>query len=255
MGYLDQLFAGVDNTKRVVGRNVSDMVSDPRLYAEKIVGALRNQNAGVSPTIANGELTNRPLTMNERVENTVGQLDFGGGLGKIVYHGSPHKFNTVNVKSNSINNMGILGDVPTERHGAFFTDKPAFAKEYGDVTKWDIKPKKTVEINQQLRDDFLDSVDPFGPNRDVWLQAKFGAKQDWGLFEGRLGDEFTKFLKNKGYDAAKFKEYVPTKSGGEVGGTTTVLLNPERARKVTDDSSILSANTTPTIVEALREKK
>lgn len=83
MGTLEAVLAAVDNAKRVAGRNISDLVSDPRAYGEKIVGALRNQNAGVSPTIANGELTNRPLTMEERVENTAGQLDFGGGLGVI----------------------------------------------------------------------------------------------------------------------------------------------------------------------------
>lgn len=77
----------------------------------------------------------------------------------------------------------------------------------------------------------------FGPNRDVWMQAKFGAKQDWGLFEGKLGGEFTQFLKAKGFEAAKFKEYVPTKSGGEVGGMTTVLFNPDRATKIAEETT------------------
>jgi len=83
MGVLDQLLAGVDNTKRVVGRNMSDMVSDPRLYAEKIVGALRNQNAGVKPVAADGELTNRPMT-REEIANSY--IDNFAGAGIIKAH-------------------------------------------------------------------------------------------------------------------------------------------------------------------------
>lgn len=83
MGALEQVLAGLDAAKRTVGRNVSDLIADPALYAEKVIGHLRNQNAGVSPTIANGELTNRALSPSERAEQTMGQLDFGGGLGVI----------------------------------------------------------------------------------------------------------------------------------------------------------------------------
>lgn len=83
MGILEQVLAQVDNAKRVAGRNVQDLVSSPGAYADKIVGHLRNTNAGVSPTIAGNELTNRPLTMEERIDNTVNSVDFGGGLGVI----------------------------------------------------------------------------------------------------------------------------------------------------------------------------
>ena len=74
MGHLDELLARIDSMKRTVGRNVSDMATDPSLYAEKIVGALRNRNAGVAPVIAGGELANRPLTMDERVSDAIDNL-------------------------------------------------------------------------------------------------------------------------------------------------------------------------------------
>lgn len=81
MGYLDELLAAVDNIKRVGARNISDLTSDPMAYAEKIVGHLRNQNAGVVPVAAGGELTNRPMTDEERVEQAMGSVDPGGKLG------------------------------------------------------------------------------------------------------------------------------------------------------------------------------
>ena len=83
MGILEQVLAGLDAAKRTVGRNVSDLIADPALYAEKIIGHLRNQNAGVTPTIANGELTNRVLSPSERVQHAMETVDFGGGLGVI----------------------------------------------------------------------------------------------------------------------------------------------------------------------------
>jgi hypothetical protein len=83
MGLLEQILAQVDNAKRIAGRNAQDLISSPSAYADKIVGHLRNSNAGVSPTAAGGELTNRPLTMEERIDNTVNSVDFGGGLGVI----------------------------------------------------------------------------------------------------------------------------------------------------------------------------
>jgi hypothetical protein len=80
MGYLDELLAAVDNIKRVGARNISDLTSDPTAYAEKIVGHLRNQNAGVVPVAAGGELTNRPMTREERIEQAMGSVDPGGGM-------------------------------------------------------------------------------------------------------------------------------------------------------------------------------
>lgn len=83
MGYLDELLARIDSARRTVGRNVSDMATNPSLYAEKVVGALRNQNAGVAPVIAGGELANRPLTTDERVSDAIDNLA-GAGITKAV---------------------------------------------------------------------------------------------------------------------------------------------------------------------------
>jgi len=57
-----------------------------------MVGHMKNQNAMVNPVVSGGELTNRPMSPSERAEMATNMLDIGGGFGKIVYHGSPHKF-------------------------------------------------------------------------------------------------------------------------------------------------------------------
>jgi hypothetical protein len=85
MGILEQVLASIDNAKRVAGRNVSDLVSDPAAYTEKVVGNLRNSNANVVPTAAGGELTNRPMTRDEITKKYVdASMDtLSGGLGVI----------------------------------------------------------------------------------------------------------------------------------------------------------------------------
>lgn len=180
--------------------------------------------AQYAPQIAKGLL--------QAGENMAAPATLNPQKGAIVWHGSPHKFDKFNVVSDSVNDMGMLGNVPTVRHGAFVSNNPKFASEYGDLTKWDIKPKKTAKITPDLKHQFVSSLDPFGPERDLWLQAKYGTNQDWGLFEGELGKRFTDWLKAEGYDSARFKEYIPKSGGGEVGGTTTVLLNPDAAKLI-----------------------
>lgn len=83
MGYLEEILAAVDNAKRVAKRNWADSERNPAAYAEKMVDVLRNRNAGVVPVATSTELTKRPLTMEERVNDTLNSVDFGGGMGVI----------------------------------------------------------------------------------------------------------------------------------------------------------------------------
>ena len=85
MGVLEQVLAAVDNAKRVAGRNISDMVSSPAAYAERMTDALRNSNRNVVPTAAQGELTNRPMTRDEINQKFVDASadTLSGGLGVI----------------------------------------------------------------------------------------------------------------------------------------------------------------------------
>ena len=85
MGVLEQVLAAVDNAKRVAGRNISDMVSSPAAYAERMTDALRNSNRNVVPTAAQGELTNRPMTRDEINQKFIDASadTLSGGLGVI----------------------------------------------------------------------------------------------------------------------------------------------------------------------------
>jgi hypothetical protein len=76
MGLLQEL----DNARRVAGRNLQDLFSDPSAYAERLTDRLRNMNAGVTPIATPMELTKRPQTLEERVEDWSGRLDPGSGM-------------------------------------------------------------------------------------------------------------------------------------------------------------------------------
>jgi hypothetical protein len=82
MGLYD-ILAALDAAKRTTRRNLSDLYNDPRGYAEKIVGHLQNQNAGVAPVVSRGELSRRPMTLSEIADQRIGQADFGAGLGMV----------------------------------------------------------------------------------------------------------------------------------------------------------------------------
>ena len=51
MGRLEEVLAAVDNARRVVGRNASDLFSDPAGHLTKITDALRNTNAKYLPFV------------------------------------------------------------------------------------------------------------------------------------------------------------------------------------------------------------
>ena len=134
--------------------------------------------------------------------------------------------------SKSTNDMGLLGPVETERHGTFFSDNPSFSDEYGPYPgQYVTRAQSTAPISDNLRLDFVDSLDAFGPDRDIWMQAKHGIKEPWQLFEGKLGEKFVQWLKAKGYDSASFPEETTTRGGGYVEGKTTNVFDPENIRR------------------------
>lgn len=83
MGIIEKALAGIDNVRRVAGRNASDLVDDPVGYAQRTVDVLRNTNAGLSPEINADTAGLRPMSLQERAAAAGGNaLDtFSGGLG------------------------------------------------------------------------------------------------------------------------------------------------------------------------------
>jgi hypothetical protein len=245
MGLLDYIRANTPRatTPRVKpGKVFNEGLLNPNAYNKPAADRFKDSlfgGLGIVPGVGDVASAAESADLFNRGENFAGSMAALGALpfvpamgGVIRYHGGNDIFDVFNVKSKSVNDMGLLGDVPTERHGAFVTNKPNFAAEYGNVTKWDVKPKNTAKINDSLRDEFLETLDPFGAERDLWLRAKYGSKQDWLLFEDDLGQRFTDFLKSKGFDSAMFNESIPTKTGKEVSGQTTVILDPSIAKKL-----------------------
>jgi hypothetical protein len=148
---------------------------------------------------------------------------------QILYHGSntAAKRKTFNNKRKSANNMGILGDVETTRHGSFFSDNPNFSRVYGsNVTTHKVKTKNTYDMDKNdYRSEMEYKFDAFGKDRENWMTFKHGTKHPWQMFDGEVGKRFVKHLKSKGYDSAKFKEYIDDEDGNEHEGNTTVVFN------------------------------
>lgn len=150
-----------------------------------------------------------------------------------LYHGTsaPEPITAFRPSSKSINST-TFGDVNTERHGVFLSDNPSFSAEYGNrVDKYHADLSNTADV-EHVKDKFVESLDPFSPEeRPIWMLAK-NTREPWNLFEGDVGKRFTSFLRNEGYDSARFPEATTTRAGGEVEGTTTVVLDPSRLRHV-----------------------
>lgn len=94
----------MDNKRRVVGRNLSDLVNNPQDYL----------------TVVANEL---PNTVREYAADPMNFV--GGGIGKIAYHGSPHKFDKF-----SLDKIGTGEGAQAYGHGLYLAETPEVAKEY-----------------------------------------------------------------------------------------------------------------------------
>lgn len=150
---------------------------------------------------------------------------FSSSIPEYLFHGTNSENlspKDLRLKNKSINST-VLGHYSTERHGLFLTDNEEFAKQYGkNILKVNHKLKNPAIMNDDLRYEFVDSIDPF-KERELWLRAKY-APHDWSFFETELGERFVSFLKGKGYDGAVFDEYAPVNDGEEIGGKTYVAF-------------------------------
>lgn len=151
------------------------------------------------------------------------------GRPQVLYHGTNNEgvseFKNV---SNSINTT-TFGDVPTIRHGIFFSENKDFSKQYGKNVKPVYLSTKNPHINNQnTRIDFVDTIDPF-EDRDNWITAKHG-REAWGLHENSVGEKFVNYLKEKGHDSHIFHENIEDVYGNEHEGTTHVVFNPHQIK-------------------------
>lgn len=168
-------------------------------------------------------------------DEQVGGEDAGGTLGQSsavrLYHGSKQPIKGQFRASSKSVNTTTFGDVDTERTGVFFSDNPEFSAEYGDVAAYDVSIESTAEVTRDLILDFAETIDPFGPERDLHLLVK--NTKSWGMFEGEVGRRFVAYLQEQGYDSATFQEDLETEDGRNVESNTTVVFDPERISPAT----------------------
>ena len=103
MAGLNDLLSWVDNKRRVMGRNLSDLVHNP---------------TDALPMIA--ERAGETL-----IDHFKDPMNFvGGGVGHIAYHGSPHKFDKFKTEA-----IGTGEGAQAYGHGLYLAESPDVAKE------------------------------------------------------------------------------------------------------------------------------
>lgn len=166
MGYLEQALAALDSARRTGGRNIQDLFSDPSAYAEKVVGHLRNTNAGVAPVATPTELTNRPLTLSERVNDTLNSVDFGGGLGAI----KPKGGNWLSGKYGVDKELEVLRKSP----GSFVPigELTPDTVAAGAVKSEALNSFIDRQISKYVKNDMASPTDPIRKLADAWPEEK-----------------------------------------------------------------------------------
>lgn len=154
------------------------------------------------------------------------------------YHASNSKepithFNPIGKSTNSF----TFGSADVERTGIFFTDNPEFAKSYApNVFRYTLDIHKIAEMSMSLMLDFAETLDPFGPQRDIWTWAK-NLQYFWQAFDNEIGQVFVNWLKQEGYDSATFTEETELESGEYVEGRTYVVFDPAKIRVASIEKS------------------
>lgn len=126
MGLFEDVLDFVDQKKRLVKRNMGDIVSNPRQYLEQWNDQAKNYNRNVEPTIQGGLLTNRPLTQSEvEAKHRQMAMDVAQFPAITAWHGSPHKFDKF-----SLDKIGTGEGAQAYGHGLYLAERPEVAQSY-----------------------------------------------------------------------------------------------------------------------------
>lgn len=78
------------------------------------------------------------------------------------------------------NNSHTFGHYNSKRYGVFFTDNVTVANIYKNVHVYELNIDSTAMLDKldktYIIENFIDSIDPHGDERDIWLQAKYNKK-------------------------------------------------------------------------------
>lgn len=142
------------------------------------------------------------------------------------YHGSRAEEYPVFYLGHTGYNSHTFGDYQSTRYGAFFTDNPDVAKQYGDVRAFEFDPSNLIDMDRAVMGhgnviwDFVEVL------RDVdWntfqtaRQMMHDSAPAWHWFEDDVGKYFVQFLRERGFDGATFQEEI----GDKISNTVVVL--------------------------------
>lgn len=123
----------LDRIRKMAGRRVKDLVTDPLGVLTQQADDLRNTQRGVEPVINPAGAGMRPIPREEQVSRMTEQsLDtLGGGLGMLghtVFHGSPRAFSKFDKAK-----MGTGEGNQAFGKGMYVAENPDVAKEYLNV--------------------------------------------------------------------------------------------------------------------------
>jgi hypothetical protein len=123
---------------------------------------------------------------------------------EVLYHGTNENFDNFESGRESVN-TGMLGtESPVTRHAIFFTKNKDLASEYGENIKEINQPSLNIfdfksKENNSIFSEFHNLVKDDG---EIGREISDGSFQDWGYFDGVVGEKFVPFLKSKGFNAA-----------------------------------------------------
>lgn len=147
---------------------------------------------------------------------------------KIMWHGSDSDDPRFDIGHRG-KNSHTFGNYESNRYGIFFTDNPQFAALYGTPKKFVVYPKNTFDFDYShdiklAEMDFLNYYEETGVPDDIKHIARY-TKHEWEWFENELGAYFVNWLKDRGYDSARFTEYNLDDEGKELVSNTLVILD------------------------------
>ena len=169
-----------------------------------------------------------------------------------LFHGTDANFSATQFQMGmkGTNDLGLLGQVETERAGIFLSDNKDFASEFGKNVMPVRAIMESVADVDETKQGFIDSL----PLDNDLRRRAYYSNQPWGMFEGGLGKAYVEYLKQEGYDSAFFNEETTKADGGYIEGGTFVVFDPKQVlpneHKAVVDQAIASGKPVPASVLA-----
>lgn len=150
-----------------------------------------------------------------------------------VYHGSRNNHGRFTIPHRG-ENSHTFGNYDSKRYGVFFTKNKKFAMIYGDVDEYELHLRKVADLDSK-KDNIIDNFLGYLKKNNYELYRKRESiRQTWEYFENDIGKEFFKYLRSKGYDGARFVEFLVDDKGKEQKSITYVLLDLSRVLRNPD---------------------